>query len=82
MVLPKGRWSTPEEIAQVFTTSTEALILWVETHPAVDLRGYGHNHPMMGMLDGVQWLIMVAAHTRRHAEQVKALRRRFADAGI
>lgn len=82
MVLPKGRWSSAEEITQVFTRSTESLIQWVEAHPAVELRAYGHIHPMMGMLDGVQWLIMVAAHNRRHAEQVRALRRRYAEAGV
>jgi len=81
MVLPKGRWASQEGIAQVFTDSAESLIGWVQSHPEVDLRAYGHIHPMMGQLDGVQWLIMVAAHNRRHAEQVKSLRRRYAEVG-
>ena len=80
MVRPKGRWSTQEEIAQVFGASTDAMIAWVRAHP-VDLRAYGSSHPMLGMLDGVQWLIFIAGHTRRHARQVRELRRRYGEVG-
>lgn len=81
MVNPKGRWTTREEIAQVFTASTEAHIAWVKAHADTDLRRYGSIHPMLGMLDGVQWLIMVAAHTRRHAQQVREVRAKYAATG-
>lgn len=81
MVLPKGRWATKEELAQAFTASTEAHIAWVQAHTEVDLRDYGSIHPMLGMLDGVQWLVMLAAHNRRHAAQVRALRERYAALG-
>lgn len=78
MVRPKGRWTTREEIAAAFTASTEALVAWVRSHD-VDLRGYGSSHPMLGMMDGEQWLVFVAAHARRHARQVRDLRRRYGE---
>ncbi|MBK7349947.1 MAG: DinB family protein [Gemmatimonadetes bacterium] len=81
MVNPKGRWSTREEIAQVFTASTEAQIAWVEAHADTDLRRYGSPHPMLGMLDGVQWMILLAAHARRHAQQVREVRAQYAATG-
>jgi len=73
MVHPKGRWTTREQIAAALATSTEKLTGWVRNTPA-DLRAYGSTHPLLGMLDGVQWLIFIAAHTRHHARQVHRVR--------
>ena len=67
--------------AQVFTASTEAQIAWVEAHADTDLRRYGSPHPMLGMLDGVQWMILLAAHARRHAQQVREVRAQYAATG-
>jgi len=74
MVKPKGRWATQEEFAAAFTTSTEGLMAWAREHSA-ELRTVGAPHPILGTLDGLQWLEFVAAHTNRHARQVEALRR-------
>lgn len=79
MVLPKGRWTTREELATAFTASTGALTAWVRAQQ-VDLRAYGSIHPMLGMMDGVQWLVFVAAHTRRHAGQVRGVRELYGKA--
>lgn len=74
MVKPKGRWTTREELARDFTAATEGLIAWAREH-APTLRTIGAPHPVIGPMDGVQWLEFVAAHTNRHAMQVQELRR-------
>jgi hypothetical protein len=73
MVHPKGRWTTREEIAAAFTASVDKLTDWVRA-TKVDLRAYGSIHPLLGMLDGVQWLIFAPAHVRHHGRQVLRLR--------
>lgn len=74
MVKPKGRWPTQEEFTAAFTTSTEGLIAWAREHEAA-LRTVGAPHPILGLLDGLQWVKFVAVHTNRHAKQVEELRR-------
>lgn len=73
MVHPKGRWTTQGQITAAFTSSVDKLTDWVRGTKA-DLRGYGSIHPLLGMLDGVQWLIFAPAHTRHHRRQVSQIR--------
>ena len=73
MVHPKGRWTTADQIAATFTASVQKLSDWVGATKA-DLRCYGSIHPLLGMLDGVQWLIFAPAHARHHGRQVRQLR--------
>jgi DinB superfamily len=72
-VLPKGRWSSVEELRTAFVTSRNTLASWLREQ-TVDLRGFGAPHPAMGLLDGVQWLLFTAAHTERHTRQIVELR--------
>jgi len=73
-VVPKGRWATREEMAAAFVESRDALVAWCDA-VTVDLRAYGAAHLVLGLLDGVQWLIFAAAHTERHTRQIAELRR-------
>jgi hypothetical protein len=75
MVHPNGRWTTQEQIAAAFTASVDKLSDWVRA-TEVDLRAYGSIHPLLGMLDGVQWLLFAPAHARHHGRQVRQLRGR------
>jgi hypothetical protein len=68
-VLPKGRWATPEALAGDVITARDAMLEWL-VGVQEDLRSYGAPHPVMGTLDGVQWLLFVAAHTQRHTRQI------------
>jgi hypothetical protein len=72
-VLPRGRWATREEMVASFVESRELLISWCN-QVTVDLRAYGAAHMVMGLLDGVQWLVFAAAHTERHTRQILELR--------
>jgi hypothetical protein len=42
---------------------------WLE-RTVVDLRGFCAPHPALGLLDGKQWLLFVAAHVERHTRQI------------
>jgi hypothetical protein len=75
MVLPKGRWATQAELRSAFLASRNTLATWLGEQTA-DLRAFGVPHPVMGLLDGVQWLIFAAAHTERHTRQIVELRQR------
>jgi hypothetical protein len=74
MVRPKGRWTTREEMAAALNATTEGIISWSRGAP-VDLRAYGAPHPLIGPLDGVQWLLFLGLHTDRHARQAEEIRR-------
>lgn len=67
-VRPTGRWSTRAEMLEVFAASRDGLIQWAST--AGDLRRLIAPHPLLGPLDGAQWILFAAAHTARHARQV------------
>jgi hypothetical protein len=73
-VIPKGRWATPGEMIAALTDAREQLLQWLD-ETTVDLRGYTADHAMIGQMDGVQWLLFVAAHTERHTRQILEFRR-------
>lgn len=72
--LPTGRWASREVLEADLRASRQALLEWIEG-VEVDLRGYGLPHPIIGLLDGVQWLLFAAAHTERHTHQILDFRR-------
>ena len=72
-VQPTGRWATQAECTSAFIEGHEQLKGWL-TASTDDLRLFGAAHPALGMLDGVQWLLFVAAHTERHTRQVREVR--------
>ena len=45
------------------------MYTWIETIEA-PLRNGRFEHPMLGVSDGYQWLLFVAAHGRRHTAQI------------
>jgi hypothetical protein len=68
-VLPQGRWPDAESVVRAFTAAREDTIGWLE-EIEIDLRGYCAPHPLMGLLDGTQWALFMAAHAARHARQI------------
>jgi DinB superfamily len=74
MVRPKGRWTSIGEMSLALTASTDGVVAWSNTTDA-DLRGFGSAHPLLGLLDGVQWVTFLALHTRRHGTQALEIRR-------
>jgi hypothetical protein len=72
--LPSGKWTTRDALEKDLLEARAALLTWIDG-VTVDLRGYALPHPMIGQLDGVQWLLFAAAHTERHTHQILDFRR-------
>lgn len=71
---PTGTWGPWVSVAGIFRQSFSAIHEWADA-TRIDLRAYGVMHPVFGVLDGVQWLLFIAAHTERHRAQVIGLER-------
>ena len=69
---PSGTWTQQEALDRFFTSRAgiEALLQSTE----VDHRRHAVPHPVMGPLDGYQWILLVAAHSTRHTNQIEELK--------
>ena len=72
-IRPTGRFANRAACVAAFTAARDALVTVVRTS-SVDYRERGRAHPLLGMFDGVQWMIFVVAHTSRHLAQLAELR--------
>ncbi|QOY87152.1 DinB family protein [Paludibaculum fermentans] len=69
-IQPNGRFTNIADIEKAFRTARDRNITYVrETKD--DLRDHFSTHPALGELDGLQWYILIAAHTERHVNQMK-----------
>jgi len=73
-LLPKNRFPTPEETLRAFQERREANLDFVHTTSEA-LRDWYAPHPFAGVIDGYQWILFLAAHTDRHAEQIEEIRK-------
>ncbi|MEO8637207.1 MAG: DinB family protein [Gemmatimonadales bacterium] len=71
-VLPTGRWATAAQCTAAYVEGQEQVKEWY-TGITDDLRQFGAAHPALGMLDGVQWLLFLTAHTERHTRQMREI---------
>ena len=69
LVKPTGRFAESAQAAEAFNASRSAIIDWLDT-TELDLRGLGVPHPVLGLLDGKQWVLFAAAHCQRHTRQI------------
>ena len=70
---PTGDWKK-EAAHDAINANVRSILEWVATVDT-DLRAVAVTHPVFGLLDGVQWLLFVAAHTERHRAQLIGLKR-------
>jgi hypothetical protein len=71
-LVPTGRW-TPAETLQHFLASREKTIEFMKTEPG--LRAHVTEMQAMGQqLDAYEWLLFVAAHSKRHTEQIEEVK--------
>jgi hypothetical protein len=66
-LVPTGRW-TPDEALKHFLASREKTIEFMKSTP--DLRAHVAASPIGQPLDAYQWLLFIAAHSKRHTEQI------------
>ena len=72
-VLPRGRFTSLAEGLERFEDA-RALSLRFAQERAADLYTLASMHPAFGQLNGVEAMIIIASHSRRHAEQIREAR--------
>lgn len=71
---PTGRFKDQTAVRQEFWQMRNESIRFVETSTA-NLRDHGlMNEAMKSPLDGLQWLLLISAHTERHISQIEEIK--------
>jgi len=71
-LMPSGRWPEFEELMRQFEAARERTLRFAAVTQA-DLRCHFLPHPVLGVLDCYQWLLLIAAHSERHVRQIEAI---------
>ncbi|MFY9558648.1 MAG: DinB family protein [Terriglobales bacterium] len=66
---PTNRWATQAELTKAFEEERKATMDYVKTSND-DLRDHFGPHPVLGTLDGYQWILLISAHSERHTKQI------------
>lgn len=66
---PIDRWPSPAALMKDYKANRAKTIAWVRATQD-DLRSRMAPHPEMGLMDGYQWLLLIAAHCERHTAQI------------
>jgi hypothetical protein len=72
-VVPKGRFTSLAEGLEQFHSARRRTVQFARDRSA-DLYSLASAHPVFGPLNGVEALIIIANHARRHAEQIREIR--------
>jgi hypothetical protein len=67
---PLGKFPTKAALVESFRTHRDANIAYIRDTKD-DLRVHFIKHPVLGELDGLQWYILMAAHSERHVNQMR-----------
>lgn len=70
---PTGRFATLGQAIEQFNAGRTRSIQFAEER-CHDLYRMASAHPRLGPMNGVEFLIIIAAHARRHAEQIRETR--------
>lgn len=70
---PSGRWKAPEAMAAEFKSRRAATIAYADTTQD-DLRAHFTPGPGGGEIDAYQILLLIAAHTGRHVQQINEVK--------
>ena len=72
-VLPVGRFTSLAQAVEQFNAGRTRCIQFADDH-CDDLYCLASAHPRFGPVNGVELLIIIAGHSRRHAEQIRETR--------
>jgi hypothetical protein len=73
MLRPTHRWATEQVLIDHFKESRDHTIDYME-HTDDALRDHFFEHPALGLMDGYQWVLLIAAHSHRHTLQIEEVR--------
>ena len=69
-VLPTGKYESLSEALQEFNAARDETLRFA-SEQGVNLLSRGASHPVFGPLNGVEALLLIAVHGRRHAVQMR-----------
>jgi len=69
MLVPTGKFPTPDSVAAAFGEKRDRTVAFVKTNND-DLRGKISASPMFGTVDGYQYVLFLAGHSSRHTAQL------------
>ena len=78
-VQPSGRFASVAQALEAFNAARAETVRFVEAHYG-ELYSIAASHPRFGPLNGYEYVLILAAHTRRHAAQVRETRATLAGA--
>lgn len=70
---PSDRWASPAGVMRDFAVNRARTIEYVRTTQD-ELRAHAAPHPEIGMLDGYEWIALLAAHAERHTAQIREVK--------
>jgi len=71
---PASKFASAKEAAKAFNARRDAHISLAKTTPESELRGHVSGPSPMGDLDAYQWMLFMAAHSKRHTAQLEEVR--------
>ena len=76
---PVGRFASLAQALEQFNATRSKTVQFAESR-AAELYSLSAEHPRFGVLNGTEWLMLIAAHGRRHADQIREVRAAVAKA--
>jgi hypothetical protein len=73
MLKPSGRFSSLADALKAFLAARQRTLEYASTTQE-ELRSHFSSHPVLGALDGYQWLVGNARHVETHAAHIRELR--------
>jgi uncharacterized damage-inducible protein DinB len=70
---PTGRWANEADLTKAFEEARQANMDYIR-NTNDDLRDHFFDHPVLGPMDGYQWLLLIAAHSARHTAQIEEVK--------
>jgi DinB family protein len=70
---PTHKFGTPQQTLEYFEGIHAKTIDYMKTTDDA-LRDHFREHPALGRLDGYQWILFIAEHTKRHTAQILELK--------
>jgi len=78
-VRPVGRFASLTQALEQFNAARSKTVEFAESR-AAELYSLSAEHPRFGVLNGTEWMMLIAAHGRRHADQIREVRSALAQA--
>lgn len=72
-IQPTGRWKTGDDILAAYEAMHGGLVDELKGS-AQDWRSRYAPHPLLGQLDLYQWVLLAAAHSLRHVQQIEEVK--------